>query len=58
MLRRTRAQEKERGGETALGHAETPETMLCRDDGNGGIAESLLPGEDNEEAATHAGEYL
>lgn len=31
-----RAQEKERGGDTALGHAETPETMLSRDDGNGG----------------------
>ncbi|GAN71902.1 hypothetical protein ASY01nite_24430 [Acetobacter syzygii] len=39
-----RAQEKERGGDTALGHAETPETMLSRDDGNGGKAEGRLTG--------------
>lgn len=35
---------KDRGGDTALGHVETPEKMLCRDDGNVGVAECLLLG--------------
>jgi len=36
---RNRAQEQERGEGASRRHAETPETMLCQDDGNGGGGE-------------------